>query len=311
LAGFGLMLTIGWFIKSQLFGDLRYGFRGGRLASGSGWWWLWGNYYFVIILAYGAVCTRYYFANRNLPRERQICPPQISWLFALLSLAPVMGMFVTNETRNWTVNRAPWGWSVFSFGVLIVAAFGIAYYLRSVSAPRANFETDEMTESAENDPNLERLGACLGLVFGMGLSIKNGLKGWANIYLKEFHKEGYYEAIYWNYIGTFMLACLAAMAIWLLIRPLPRRFRGEVFPHTFGMMWFVLLTQHVIALLVTGPLNQWAEAIQWWIYYLLLFIISATVVGHFQFLKSHICSRALAPTASSDSADAVHCLADR
>src|SRR5437899_2394431 len=121
LGGFGLMLAIGWFIKSQLFGDFRYGFRGGRLGSGSGWW-LWGNFYFAIILAYGAVCARYYLANRNLPGERPLCPPQISWLFVLLSLAPVMGMFVTNEARNWTVNRAPWGWSVFSFGVLIVAA---------------------------------------------------------------------------------------------------------------------------------------------------------------------------------------------
>ena len=63
----------------------------------------------AIVLAYGAVCVRYYFAHRNLPGERQICPPQIGWLFALLSLAPVMGMFVTNEVRNWTVNRVPWG----------------------------------------------------------------------------------------------------------------------------------------------------------------------------------------------------------
>src|SRR5438128_1325366 len=103
----------------------------------------------------------------------------------------------------------------------------------------------------------------------------------------------------WNYIGTLMLLCLAAMAIWLLLRPLPRRFRGDVFPQAFGIMWFVLLTQHVIAFLVTGPLNQWAEAIQWWIYYLLLFIISATVVGHFQFLKSHISGPALPRTVSS------------
>jgi len=115
----------------------------------------------------------------------------------------------------------------------------------SLGEPR-NFEAEEMTESVENDPNLERLGACLGLVFGIGLSIKNGLKGWANIYLKEFHKEGYYEAIYWNYVGTLMLICLAAMAIWLFIRPLPRRFRGDVFPHAFGLIWFVLLTQHAI-----------------------------------------------------------------
>ena len=155
-----------------------------------------------------------------------------------------------------------------------------------------------------------RLGACLGLIFGMGLSIKNGLKGWANIYLKDFHKEGYYEAIYWNYIGTLMLVCLAVTAIWLLIRPLPRRFRGDVFPHAFGMMWFVLFTQHVIALLVTGPLNQWAEAIQWWIYYLLLFIISATIVWHFHFVKRHVWSRDLSPANPAGSVEAGHSLAE-
>jgi hypothetical protein len=29
------------------------------------------------------------------------------------------------------------------------------------------------------------------------------------------------------------------------------------------------------------PPNQWGKAIQWWIYYLLLLVISAIIVGHF------------------------------
>jgi hypothetical protein len=281
------MLALGWFIKSQLFSDFRYGLRGAyRLSSGSGGgWWLAGNIYFALILAYGAVSIRHYFATRKLPPDQQAAPPQIGWLFALLSLALVMGMFVSNEARNWTVNGQPRGWFVFSFGVLIAAACGLWHYRRLLSGSPESSPAGGVAELVENDPNLERLGACLGLVFGMGLSIKNGLKGWANIYLKEFHKEGYYESIYWNYIGSLMLLCLLAFAIWLMVRPLPRQFRGDVFPHAPWLMWFVLVTQYAIAFLVTGPPDQWSEAIQWWIYYLLLFVISALIIGHFQFLK--------------------------
>jgi hypothetical protein len=59
LAGFGLMLTLGWFIKSQLFSDFRYGLRGVyRLSSGSGgWWWLSGNIFFAIT-SRAASCRR-------------------------------------------------------------------------------------------------------------------------------------------------------------------------------------------------------------------------------------------------------------
>jgi hypothetical protein len=287
LAGFAVMLALGWFIKSQLFGDFRYGLRGAFFlgSDSGGWWWVLGNIYFILILAYGAVCVRDHFAGRKVAEEKRSELPQIGWLFALLSLAPVMSMFVSSEARSWTVKGEPWGWSVFAFGILIAAAFGITYYVRARSASPETSLAGEAAESAVNDPNLERLGACLGLVFGMGLSIKNGLKGWANIYLKEFHKEGYYESIYWNYIGTLMLVCLLAVAIWLLLRPLPRRFRGDAFPHASWLMWFVLLTQYAIAFLVTGPPDQWAEAIQWWIYYLLLFFISALIIGHFQILR--------------------------
>ena len=90
-----------------------------------------------------------------------------------------------------------------------------------------------------------------------------------------------------------MLLCLLAVALWLLLRPLPRRFRGDAFPRASWLMWFVLLTQFTIAFLVTGPLNQWAEAIQWWIYYLLLFVICAVIIGHFHHLQSH---EGLSPT---------------
>jgi len=61
----------------------------------------------------------------------------------------------------------------------------------------------------------------------------------------------------------------------------------------------VLLTQHVIAFLITGPPDQWTEVV-FWIYYLLLFLISATIVGHFQFLKKQGYSPPGSRTVSAD-----------
>ena len=170
LAGLGVMLVLGWFIKSQLFGDFRYGLRGAfRFASsGSGWSWRLGNLYFALILAYGALGVRHYLAARNSPPGKTTAP-RAGWLFALLSLALVMTMFVSNEARNWTMNGEPRGWSVFSFGVLIAAAFGAWYYLRSLTAVPEPVAAAAVAEPAPNDATLERLGACLGLVFGMGL----------------------------------------------------------------------------------------------------------------------------------------------
>jgi hypothetical protein len=49
-------------------------------------------------------------------------------------------------------------------------------------------------------------------------------------------------------------------------------------------MWLVLVVQNVIAQLVTGPLTDWNEA-AFSIYYLLLFLISAAIVFHYQTLR--------------------------
>jgi hypothetical protein len=131
---------------------------------------------------------------------------------------------------------------------------------------------------AYRDPNLERLGVYLGLLLGLGLSVKNGLKGWANIYLGN---EEYWNQILWCVMGPLMLVGLVAIVAWIRLRPVPRDFQGDVFPHAYRLVWIVLVVQNVIAQLVTGPPSAWNE-MAFSIYYVLLFLLSAVIVLHFQ-----------------------------
>jgi hypothetical protein len=89
----------------------------------------------------------------------------------------------------------------------------------------------------------------------------------------------------WYYLGPTYLLLLVALVAWILIRPMPRRFRGDRCPHAYGLIWLVLVVQNVIAQLVTGPPTDWYE-MAFSIYYALLFVITALIVIHFRFLKS-------------------------
>ena len=131
--------------------------------------------------------------------------------------------------------------------------------------------------------NLERLGAYLGLLLGLGLSIRNGLKGWFNIYVGN---EDYWSGVLWIIIGPLMLVCLVAILYRILRRPLPKAFEGDVFPHAYRLVWLMLIVQNVIAQLITGPWSSWSE-VAFSIYYVLLFFISAVILYHYHFLKTH------------------------
>ena len=129
------------------------------------------------------------------------------------------------------------------------------------------------------DPSLERLGLYLGLLYGLGISLRSGLKGWFNIYRGN---EEYWSAQLWHVFGPLFLICLLAIFAQALLRPLARNFRGDLFPHAHGLIWLVLIVQNVIAQLVTGPLDQWNEA-AFSIYYVLLFAITAVIVEHYSY----------------------------
>lgn len=158
---------------------------------------------------------------------------------------------------------------------------GVVWFL----VRRRTFEAERMRTTPPgggSDPNLERLGLYLGLLTGLGLSVRNGLKGWFNIYLGH---EEYWSRVLWQYLGPLYLAALVAITGWILFRPRLRRDRGPLFPHAYGLMWLVLLVQNLIAQLVTGPHTAWSE-MAFSLYYALLFFITATIVFHFHTMKA-------------------------
>ena len=167
-------------------------------------------------------------------------------------------------------------------GISIGIAYGISYFLVN----RRTYEPERTLQGmglSGRHPNLERLGAYLGLLLGLGLSIKNGLKGWANIYLGN---EVYWDRVFSRILGPLVLVCLVAVVARIRLRPVPKDFPGDVFPHAYWLVSLVLLTQNVIAQLVTGPHTNWNETV-FSIYYVLLFFLCAVILVHFQFTKVH------------------------
>jgi hypothetical protein len=160
-----------------------------------------------------------------------------------------------------------------------VMGLGIGWFL----VRRATFEQEKLIGTpTDGDPNLERWGLYLGLLTGLGLSIRNGLKGWCNIYLGN---ENYWSRVLWQYLGPVFLVCLIAIAVCVLKSRVPRTYRGPVFPHAYGLIWLVLIVQNVIAQLITGPLTEWNE-MAFSIYYILLFFITAAIVAYYHLLKT-------------------------
>jgi hypothetical protein len=146
---------------------------------------------------------------------------------------------------------------------LVAAAFAVGCYVRAGNEATSR----HATAWSPYGPNLERWGAYTGLILGLGLSIKNGLKGCANIYLGN---ESYWNDVFMNITGPLMILGMAAVSAWILLRPGTADPQNDPFPHACGMIWLVLLVQNILAQLVTGPL---------------LFVITAVIIYHYHFLK--------------------------
>jgi len=190
--------------------------------------------------------------------------------------------------QNWKWATQLWPGEHFNFwrcwescgGISIGIAYGVAYYLVNRRQPAS------AVAPATPNPNWERFAGYAGLILGLGLSLKNGLKGWANLYLGH---EDYYNSILWNLIGPLMLLSLIGLAVWIHSRPLPKGFQGDVFPEAYALIWLVLIAQNIIAQLVTGPLSSWNEVV-FSIYYLILFLLSGVTIYHFHNLKARAVS---------------------
>jgi hypothetical protein len=274
--GIGLMLVLGWFIRNEVtagFGDgVRQPSWTGLLEP--------GNIYFSVVVAYCFVRLPGR-AWRPAPRavadigdfnaEPAAAPSGLDWLATYLCLTVILIAAIGVRLVTWW--QAPvW------FGV-VGAAYGIGYYL--LTARQANGD-------CACDPNLERWGAFVGLLYGLGLSLRKTLKGVGNVYLGD---ENYWDRVCWKWVALVMLVCLLAGFVWLLHKRLPKNFRGDRFPHAAAIMWLVLVAQNVMAQVVTGPVfgprASWNN-LMFNLLYVLLFALTAVVVYHFQFVKSKI-----------------------
>jgi hypothetical protein len=189
--------------------------------------------------------------------------------------------------QNWRWAKGVWPNADFNFwrcwessgGISIGIAYGIAFFLVN----RRISEEESEARLTYARPNLERFGLYLGLIFGLGSSIINGLKGWANIYIGN---EEHWSRVLSMIILPLMLAAVLAVVFRVRFRPMPKGFRGNVFPHAYGIIWIVLIVQNVLAQLITGPLTSWNE-VAFSIYYVLLFFITAAIVYHYHFAKTY------------------------
>ncbi len=230
----------------------------------------WGNLAFAVILLFGAA---YYIRNRRSVRpdlDGTEIPEAAGggWVAAGLAAALGAGLFFSG--------RGSWWYGV--MGSVAALFLGWAWYL----ANRPAFDEEaRSTTPAGGDPTLERFGLSLGLLTGLGLSVRNGLMGWCNIYLGN---EDHWSRRLWEVLGPVLLAILVAITVWSLVRPASRGPSARRFPHAYGLMWLVLVVQNLIAQLVTGPPTDWNE-MAFSLYYILLFLLSAIIVFHYQTLR--------------------------
>jgi hypothetical protein len=221
----------------------------------------WGNLYFSVVMLFGAAYC--FVSHRAAVKDPDAAG--VDWGAVCLTTAAVAALWLARGLSGWYI----------LLGSGLVLALGFAWSLGK--------DQTRITTEPGGDPNLERWGLCLGLLTGLGLSVRNGLKGWFNIYLGN---EEYWSRRLWEVLGPAYLVCLVAIAVWVLFRP----YRGgQRFPHAYGLIWLVLIVQNVIAQLITGPLTQWNE-MAFSIYYLLLFLISATIVFHYHAMRESLMS---------------------
>ncbi len=266
----GLAVFVGYFFRFRLGG--------------------WGNTEFGIVLVTGVL---YYFVSRR----------SIEWMALLVTVAiiicfstpAIVGLLPANLAHHFPSPRALFRDSSLFAGIPV--AIGLLWYLLNCTSFD---EEKQLTTPTDGDPNIERLGLYLGLLTGLGLSIRNGLKGWFNIYCEKkdqywtqffwqhFHARGdehYWDRLLWRGASPIFVACLLAIAYAILCRPRPRDSRSNPFPHAYGWIWLVLIVQNAIAQMITGPLDQWNE-VAFSIYYAILFALTAVIVIHYQSLKS-------------------------
>lgn len=316
--GLGLMLVLGWFIRNEVIAGFGDGVRdvsrrpdwlldvdlsqfneSARVALhrifelGSA-----GNIYSCLVAAYClATFSQVIWRNgsNRHTTQTELSQEAVEYRFGLDGLVTYLSFTVIliaaigpNLTTTWPAS--------FCFA-LVAAAYGVGYCLlssRSTSGEAGN-ELDagrnpQYGRFTAEDPNLVRWGVFLGLVYGLGLSLRKLLKGGSHLYLKDYGDEKYWDPVCWKWVALGMLVCLLAGLFWFLARRLSKHFRGDVFPHASWIIWLVLIAENIVAQVVTGPVfgphARWDD-FQFNLLYLILFALTAAITYHFQFIRSH------------------------
>ena len=232
----------------------------------------WSRFYLTCVIIFGGA---YYLLNRQRSVENgltanpsETTSPHTKRAVIAIMLANVACLLIP-DSISLTFRMIP---------VALVSLTAWGWY----RTHRAEFDEERIqTTPAGGDFNLERIGLYLGLLLGLGHSVRSGLKGWCNICLGN---EQYWNKFLWQTMGPFYLVCLVGRLAWVLFRPRSPETPGDRFPHAYGLMWVVLIVQNVLGQLVTGPLTEWNEMV-FSIYYILLFMITSVIIVYYRTLK--------------------------
>ena len=215
----------------------------------------------------------YYLVNRRAvdedsptPEAVAAHPPGFGWLIGFLASTAILYDLAPEIMPDWCAQSL----------TAVAVVFAIGYVVRAHFVARGAPQ-ELIVAWSPYGGNLERWGAYAGLIFGLGISIQRGLKGWANVYLGD---ERYWNQTFMNVIGPLMIVGLAAVSLRTLLRRHPGGKQGDPFPDAYAIVWCVLAVQNVLAQMITGPPSNWNEVV-FNIYYLLLFLITAVVVFHY------------------------------
>ena len=244
----------------------------------------WSAWYLTCLIVFAVV---YYFANRG----KQVPPtsltgfaqssstkPSFDVMALVIPIATIVGLYLPNSIAG--------RYGMAYFGFVSLTSYG---WYRS---HRFRYDQErDLSAPASGDFNLERIGLYLGFLFGLGHSVRSGLKGWCNIYLGN---EQYWNRLLWQILGPCYLLCLIGIALWVLWRPRHPATAIDRFPHAASLIWLTLIVQNVLGQLVTGPLSEWNEVV-FSLYYLLLFAITAVIVIHYHTLKQQPDSNVTVP----------------
>ncbi|CAN5145642.1 hypothetical protein BH10PLA2_BH10PLA2_06250 [soil metagenome] len=141
------------------------------------------SYYLPVIYCFAAI---YYLLNR---RTHGASSGLVGLLGLVIPLAFLVGGY-------W-----PWPRETAVRYILICTAAIYVAGLGWLYINRRAFEAEKAaTTPPTGDPILERLGLYLGLLFGLGLSIRNGAKGWFNIYQQK-QSDSSLSQFLWSWVG--------------------------------------------------------------------------------------------------------------